>query len=377
MDLAKSGSTIHLLANNTYTQHNSLVLKDGITIEGNGATLKRDAEQTTVSTNSVNEKSISINVESVPSEWKAGDHLQLYTDNSFLSSSYKSEIMIQSIVGNTINFIRPIGRAAVYTTYIWEIGTKVRKVYPQITSSRSYDLFTEPTVWNINNLILDGNKNFNSGNLYWGVNMAISNSGRSKITKCKFLNMPNETFLGSGVSITDSYAENLNGSFYHQSADYITGDIVLGGEISGNTIKNTNIVSNATLSGHSEGVITFSYTSGRVKIFDNKFLGGGASILGNISYSNDLSNGANKDFIFHNNYCENYNRIVNAFFYSDVDLIYNVDNVYISDNVFSNCGANDWSGYLAQINGYGTIKFTNNLYTNGTTVINIPSKMKN
>lgn len=188
--------------------------------------------------------------------------------------------------------------------------------------------------------------------------------------------MPNETFLGSGVSIKDSYAENLNGSFYHQSADYIIGDIILGGEISGNIIKNTNIASNANLTGHSEGVITFSYTSGRVKIYNNRFLGGGASILGNISYSNDLSNGANKDFYFHDNYCENYNRIINAFWYSDVDLIYNVDNVYISDNVFSNCGENDWSGYLTQINGYATIKFTRNLYTNGTTVINIPSKME-
>lgn len=376
VDLAKSGSTIHLLANNTYTQHNSLVLKEGITINGNGAILKRGAEQITTSTNSVNEKAVSIHVDSVPSGWKLGDHLQLYVDNSFLTSSYKSEIIIRSIVGNTINFMKPIGRSAAYNTYTWRIGTSVRKVYPQITSTRSYDLFTDPTVWYVNNLILDGNKTFNSGNLYWGVNMAISNSGRSKITKCKFLNMPNETILGSGVSIKDSYAENLNGSFYHQSADFVIGDIILGGEISGNTIKNTNIASNATLTGHSEGVITFSYTSGRVKIYSNRFLGGGASILGNISYSNDLSNGANKDFYFQNNYCENYNRIINAFWYSDVDLIYNVDDVYISDNVFSNCGANDWSGYLAQINGYGTIKFTRNLYTNGTTVLNIPFKME-
>lgn len=376
LDLAKPGSTIHLLANNTYTQPTSLVLKDGITINGNGATLKRNTEQTTTSTNSVNEKAVSINVERVPSGWKVGDYLQLYNDNSFLTSSYKSEIIIQSIVGNRINFIKPIGRAAAYDTYIWRIGSSVRKVYPQITSTRSYDLFTVPTVWRVNNLILDGNKIFNSGNLYWGVNMAISNSGKSEISKCKFLNMPNETFLGSGVSIKDSYAENLNGSFYHQSADYIVGDIILGGEISGNTIKNTNIASNATLTGHSEGVITFSYTSGRVKIHNNRFLGGGASVLGNISYSNDLSNGANKDFYFQNNYCENYNRIINAFWYSDVDLIYNVDNVYISDNVFSNCGANDWSGYLAQINGYGKIKFMRNLYTNGTTVINIPLKME-
>lgn len=377
LDLAKSGSTIHLLANNTYTQHNSLVLKESITINGNGAILKRDAEQTTTSTNSVNEKAVSIKVENVPFGWKVGDHLQLYTDNSFLTSSYKSQIGIQSIVGNTINFIKPIGRAAAYITYTWKIGTAVRKVYPQITSTRSYDLFTVPTVWNVNNLILDGNKTFNSGNLYWGVNMAIANSGKSKISKCKFLNMPNETFLGSGVTIKDSYAENLNGSFYHQSADFVIGDIILGGEISGNTIKNTNIASNATLTGHSEGVITFSYTSGRVKIHNNRFLGGGESVLGDISYSNDLSNGANKDFYFQNNYCENYNRIINAFWHSDVDLVYNVNNVYISDNVFSSCGTNDWSVYLTEINEYGTIKFTRNLYTNGTTVINIPSKMKN
>lgn len=182
------------MANNTYTQHNSLVLKEGITINGNGAILKRDAEQTTASTNSVNEKSVLINVVSVPSDWKVGDHLQLYIDNSFLTSSYKSEIVIRSIVGNIIKFTNSIGRAAAYSAYAWGIGTTVRKVYPQITSARSYDLFTEPTVWSINNLILDGNKVFNSGNLYWGVNMAISNSGRSKITKCKFLICPMKLF---------------------------------------------------------------------------------------------------------------------------------------------------------------------------------------
>lgn len=236
-------------------------------------------------------------------------------------------------------------------------------------------MYTVPTVWTIKNLVLDGNKTFNSGNLYWGVNMSISNSGKSEIFKCKFLNMPNETIMGSGFSIKESYAENLNGSFYHQSADYNIGYIILGGEIYGNTIKNTNIASSANLTGHSEGVITFSYTSGRVKIHNNLFLGGGESVLGNISYSNDLLNGAIKDFYFENNYCENYNKIINVFWFSKVDLVYNVDNVYVTDNTFSNCGIADWGVFLNTINSYGTIKFTRNLLINGTKVVNIPLKM--
>jgi hypothetical protein len=375
IDIAKPGNTIHLLENNIYIQDNSLVLKDGIIINGHGATLKRNVQQTTTSTNTVYEKAKSIDVQKVPNTWKVGDNLQIYSDNSFLTSSYKSEIIIQNIIGNTIYFFQPITRSAAFDTYLWKSGSIVRKVYPQITSTRSYDLFTIPTAWTLKNLVLDGNKNFNSGNLYWGVNMAISNNGKSEILNCKFLNMPNETLLGSGFSIKESYAENINGSFYHQSADYKIGYVILGGEIYGNTIKNTNIASSSKLTGHSEGVITFSYTSGRVKIHDNLFLGGGESVLGNILYSNDLSNGANKDFYFQNNYCENYKKIVNWFWYSELDLVDNVDNVYITGNTFSNCGIDDWGAYLWQINRLGNIKFKNNLFINGTNVANIPLKM--
>lgn len=375
IDLAKPGNTIHLFANTIYIQDNSLVLKDGIIINGHGATIKRSTQQTTTSTNSVDEMAMSINVQKVPNGWKSGDYLQLYNDNSFLTSSYKSEIIIKNIVGNTINFLKPIGRAAAFGTYTWDIGSTVRKVYPQITSIRSYDLFTVPTTWTLKNLVLDGNKTFNEGNLYWGVNMAIANNGRSMIFNCKFLNMPNETILGSGFSVKESYAENLNGSFYHQSADFIIGNIILGGEIFDNTIKNSNIVSSMKLSGHSEGAITFSYTSGRVKISNNKFLGGGESVLGNIIYSNDLSNGSLRDFYFQNNYCENFKKIINWFWHSELDLVYNVDNVYLLENTFSNCGIDDWVNYSPQINRFGVIKFKSNLFSNGTNVINIPLKM--
>lgn len=95
IDLAKPGNTIHLLANNIYIQDNSIVLKDGITINANGATLKRNAQQTTISTNSVDEKATSINVQKVPNGWKVGDYLQIYNDNSFLTSSYNLKLLLK------------------------------------------------------------------------------------------------------------------------------------------------------------------------------------------------------------------------------------------------------------------------------------------
>jgi len=373
IDSNPNGTTINLKPNTVYVQQNALILKDGNTLNGNGATLKRDTQQTTTTTVAATQLSTSITVSSVPTGWKIGDYLQLYTDNTINTSTLKYEAIIQSIAGNVITFTTAL-RPAIGTTYTWAIGATVRKVYSQITAERLNDLYTVQTAFTVRNLIVDGNKANNTGNYYWGVDMAVAISGHSKFEKCNFINMPNENVMGHGFSVINCYAKDLNGSFIHQSADYTLGENLLGGEVSGNTTINTNL--QFVASGHSEGVITFSFTSGRIKIHDNRFLGGSARILGNIYYSNNTFDGSNKDLFFHDNYCENFTGIVNNFGYSAVGLVANVDNVFVSDNIFSNCGANDWSGYLSVINNFGVIKVTRNALSNGTTLINVPLKMQ-
>ena len=368
------GATINLKPNHIYAQDNSLIMKKGITINGNGATLKRSTEQATTITTAVTQASTIIKVFSIPLDWKAGDYLQLYTDDTYFTSSYKYEIIIESIVGNTINLSQPIGRPAQGMTRTWQIGTNIRKVFSQITAKRSKDLFTEATSFYINNLKLDGNVSGNSASLYWGVNMAFQNNGRAKLTNVSFLNMPNECVFGTGFSLYDCYAENLNGSFIHQSGDINEGEKILGGVITGCKTYNTNKVSSNLVNGHNEGVVTFSFTSGRINIHNNRFIKGGESVLGVVSYGFDPMDGSNKDFNFNNNYCEEFTKAVSYFNWAN-NAVRLVENMQISNNVFSNCGDDDWGIYQSNVDAMGDIKFINNLLTNGTVISNVPQKM--
>ena len=372
---AQLGTTINLKPNAIYAQDNSLVLKEGITINGNGATLKRNAQQTTTTTVSATEVSTSITVSSVPVGWKTGDYLQLYTNDTYLTSSRKYEVIISSIAGNVITLSQPIGAPASGSTYTWAIGTTVRKVFSQITSQRSTDLFTTPTNWTVNNLILDGNKSNNVGNFYWGVNMTVQNNGRSELHNVTFKDIPNECVFGSGFTIKNSTLTNSNGSFLHQSADVTVGNSIFGGEITGNTTINTNIKDGVNVTGHSEAVITFSFSSGRTKISNNRFLGGSGSVMGRVVNSYTLIDGSLKDFIFTNNYCEAFSSIFDSFAYSASGLVTNVDNVLISNNTFNNCGVNDFGIYSSQINSFGKIKIYDNILNGTTTILNEPWKL--
>jgi hypothetical protein len=373
IDNNPSGTTINLKPNTVYVQQNGLVVKDRITINGNGATLKRDTQQTTTTTVSANQASTSITVASIPAGLVIGDRIQLYTDNTVNTSS--QSVKITNIVGSVITLENALTHSN-SPTYTWAIGTTVRKVYHQINTPLDGSGIPIATVYTVKNLIIDGNYTNNTGNYYWGVNSAVFNNGKSLYEKCKFINMPNENIIGHGFSIKNSYAENLNGSFIHQSANITLGEDIFGGEISGNTTKNTNIQATPSVTGHSEGVICFSFSSGRISIHGNRFLGGGEAVLGVIASSVNSIDGANKNLIFNDNYAENFTKVVSSFNYFSSGFVTNVDNVSISNNIFSNCGSNDWSSYASNIANMGVIKFTGNILTNGTTVTNIPEKMK-
>ncbi len=368
-----AGTSINLKPNTIYTQQNGLLIKEGVTINGNGSTLKRDTQQTTTTTVSATQASTTLTVSSIPVGWAIGDYVHVYTNTLFTTASRGAKIT--NIAGNVISLANALVPSST-PTYTWAIGSTVRKVYDQVLLT--LDGFGEPVItsFTINNLTVDGNYTNNNGNYYWAVNTAVRSQGRVLLNKCKFINIPNENVMGHGYSIKNSYAENLNGSFIHQSIYIAAGDLAIGGEISGNTVKNTNIVSSLTASGHSEGVITFSFTSGRIAIHGNRFLGGGGSVLGTISNSTNILDGGNKDFIFNDNYCENFTKIVNSFDYTSSGFVTNVDNLSISDNIFSNCGVSDWGLQAGNIASLGVMKFTGNILTNGTIVSNIPEKMK-
>lgn len=367
-----SGTTINLKPNAIYIQDNGLIVKDRITINGNGATLKRNTQVTTTLSIVANQTSTSITVASIPTGLVIGDKIQLYTDTTVNTSSQSVEIT--NIVGNVLTLKNALVHSNL-PTYTWSIGAIVRKVYNQINTPLDGTGLSIPTVYTIRNLVLDGDLSNNGGNFYWGVNSGVFNNGKSLFENCKFVNMPNENIIGHGFSIKNCYAENLNGSFIHQSANITFGEDVLGGEISGNTTKNTNIKATPSVTGHSEGVICFSFSSGRISIHGNRFLGGGEAVLGIIASSVNAIDGANKNLIFNDNYAENFQKVVSSFNYFSSGFVTNVDNISISNNIFSNCGVQDWSVYASNIANMGVVKFTGNLLTNGTVVSNIPNKM--
>lgn len=366
------GTTINLKPNTIYVQDKSLVVKNGITINGNGATLKRDAQQTVLTTVSANQASTTLTLASIPSGWVIGDYVQIYTSNLFTTAS--RSVKITNISGNVLTLSNALSPTNT-TNYNWPIGSTVRKVYDQIRPALDNSGFVTIANYTINNLTIDGNSSNNAGNYYWGVNSAVWSLGKSIFNNCKFINTPNENMLGAGFHVINCYAENLNGSFVHQSTYSNIGDSNIDSVIYGNTTKNSNIISSTTGTGHSEGVITFSFTSGRTKIFGNRFLGGGQSVIGRVSYAIDPLDGSNKDFIFTGNYAENFPKVVDNFSY-DVTYSNLPDNWFVTDNIFSNCGSDNWFGYTTAVNNMGVLKFYGNILTNGTAITNIPEKMK-
>ena len=179
------GTTIYLKQNTTYTQTDELILKDKITIKGNGSILKRGNQSATTTTASVTNASSSILVASVPSDWLVGDYLQVYENDSYTTSNIVTNCKILSIAGLTINLDGNVGLDASGATKTWASGSFVRKIYSQVTIPEDYNV-------SIENLYFDGNKANNTGNYYWAVNPTITGYGASKISNCKFVDIPNE-----------------------------------------------------------------------------------------------------------------------------------------------------------------------------------------
>ena len=374
IDSAGVGGIVEFSPKKIYVSGDKLIIKEGQTLIGNNATLRRANQEVVLLADSANIYSTFLKVDSIPTGWKVGDWLQVYKDSTRPKSTYKYSLQISSINGDTLHLLDSIGRSASSLAYYkWPSGSSVRKVYPQITSDFFFDTYTLPTNYTIKGLVIDGNLSQNRGNFYWGVNQGILNSGRVKIENCSFINMPNDCVYGSGFSLINNKAKNLFGSFYHQSSYLPQGKYVLGGIITGCDID--SVCLKRTENGHAEGAITFSSTAGRVIVEGNKFSNGLAAVLGNITYSASPSDGSNRDFVFANNMCYNFNKIIDNFSNIPELKVNNVGNILITNNIFDSCRSNNWASYASAINSYDTVKFFDNILSNGTSLSNIPEKM--
>ncbi len=366
IDKVGENGVVVLAPGKTYTQKSSLVLSyNGIKIIGNNATLKRGNQETTTLSEPCDSMSTQIHVQTVPRNWKTHDQIQIYSDSTYLTSNEVISCKISSISGNTIKLVGVVGKNAGLRRSSWDVGAVVRKVYNQI-------VVLENNSCTIEDLIIDGNRSNNSGNYYWGVNSAISNYAALKINRCKFIEIPNETLIGVGFTITNSYAKNLNGSFIHESSDnLITDKSRYFSQISNNLTDSTNLLSSKDVTGHSEGLITFSATAGRQNIHNNYFFNGNNSVLGCISSLNDPGDGT-RDFIFTDNFVSGFKSIVYVFY--QTNLPNKAGNFTISNNVFRDCGENDFA--YVNFHSFDQINITGNHLWGKTNWINIPAIAK-
>lgn len=362
INTAGVNGTINFTPAQTYTLDNTIYPLYGQILNGNGATLKRNNDTIVVLSSPVLSTDSSFTVNAIPSIWKTTSGVYQFFSDSTNTNQNVTTTKSVSIIGNTVKLGGTIGKSWPATT------TYVRRSYSMIYAVNSNSNIK------IKNITFDGNKANTSSNLSWLANTTILAKGYGDIDidNCNFINIPNENIMGQGLRITKNNATNLNGSFVHLSTEANTLPVNKPTIISHNITQNTNL--KQAITGHSEGVITNSFSPGNIIITNNWFLNGGtAGVFGYIQSDTDPADGAYRNVTIADNYAENCGKI----FYS-LSILPSLNrngHILIQGNTFDNCGINDWTPYKDSIDkDVDTIMIGNNLLVGGT-VWKIPVQM--
>ena len=347
---------LELHGDDTYLLKSSIYVNPKLEkIVGNGATLKRCDALTTTTTAVVNQADTAIPVTSVSAlgvqeRPTGGERLVLVNTAATYGGRSDREHgggvpRVTTIVGNTINIDLAAelpDDGSLDGAGEWPIGTTVLKSFAM--------LFNDDTIkLDLDNIVFDGNRDNNTVNNGWIVNVGISKAS-GVISNCVFKNMPNETMFASvDTTLVNNDAYDLNGSFVHISSGELARNI-----IDGNRIRNCCEVGR-DISTHSEGAITFSSQAGKTVISNNIVFGSGQGFCGN---------GAESGVVMTGNYAENCEGIIAI----NVPTALRKADVVISGNVFKTCGAfliHQQSGAAVE-DGYGLdgISITGNEFKN-------------
>jgi hypothetical protein len=367
INAAGEGGTVQLQGNRVYTIGNVILIKKFQTLLGNNTTLIRANQSFTSLARTASYDQPVLHLSSLPPDWAPGDQIQLLTDSTAAHSNAFADLprlpnIITSISGDSILLSSPVGSSLDGTITEWPAGAKVRKVF-DILRGDSINMASVP--FHVQNLNFDGNKKNNDLNYYWNVNATLFTRGAgAKIEDCKFFNIPNENIVGQGIYVTDCQAYNLNGSFVHLSGiDTIhtwpqKNSFIMGNYVDGVCLIPTSVTR------HSEGAFTTSFTGGFATIIGNRVYHCGEAAIGLIEYHTDTADGGKSDFVITDNLFKDCQRII-----YDIRSVpgnaHASSNIIISDNVFSNCGSNDWSKYTF-LKEYTGLKVRYNDLTDGT-----------
>lgn len=317
VDLSSSYGKIQFVPR-TYIVDNDIYIDSlqHIHFDGQKATLKAadgSARNTTLSA-AYSESSYTIEVSSIPSSWVKGDILVLAINNTNEGTSGRSQI--DSIVGNTVYLKFPFTSQFGGNFPSAPVGTNVIK---NLTFFRGRPSATEGTTATegankgiiIENFIFDGNKqNGNTVSLSWSVNNMIMLHGRgTEIRSCRFINAPSEVISGHGMNVHDNVFRDCNGSVLHLSAHDLTFEESYPAYFINNTVINCNTTP-YQVSGHNEGLISYSWNGGYVIVNGNYFVAGSNStgVLGSLQGYGSPND--REIVILSNNYCKGFDYIV-------------------------------------------------------------------
>lgn len=356
IDSIGNGATINLNKNLTYLFSSSLDLKNyqNIHINGNGATIKRvDSVETSTSLTEEYSGGQVVYVEYTPDNFKVGDYIAIASGNS------KEEVTLDP--REIINI--EDGRITIKSGFSgnYSIGSTLFKSFFLIKGMASSVVLGSNPGTIIENILFDGNGQNNNINYYWYVNGTIALHGgkSSEIRFNYFKDTSNENIVGHGIKVHDNVFSGLNGSALHTSVHDIT--LSLNGLASffNNTVIDVNRI-DKDLNGHSEGAITFSWGAGNLTINDNFFYSysGNYGVLGAFSGAAEHTD---ENLTVINNIAYNFEYIIKIYSPTSTPT----RNILISNNIFSNCGYNDFT----HLSGDSTIRLGCNTEVDLTTMI--------
>ena len=332
LDRQGSGATLSLDRSRTYVLESGLDLRDfaNVTINGNGATIKRaDPSTTTLATDYAG--GTTIQVESAPDDYRVGDRIAIANGQSIQNVTLNPRKIV-SIEVNAITIELPFNDG-------WEAGSMVFKTFHLIRGlPSSIEGGSNPGIV-IENILFDGNARNNTINFGWVINGTIGLHGgkTSEIRYNRFIDIPNETIVGHGVSVHDNVFIGLNGSAFHTSVHDTTLHLNGLADFTNNYVEDVNRAP-IGMNGHSEGAITFSWGAGNLTVSGNYFFSetGHYGMLG--LFRGALEN-TDENLIVEGNSAYNFEYIIDLRSPSQTPT----NNVLITRNAFINSGINDFT----------------------------------
>jgi len=308
VNAAKEGDNIYL-EDRTYVLSSGVIISKSLNFIGKTNTIiKRSNEETTPliapATNS-DTKLVVAN----PGIFRTGEKIILYNSNTLWGAT--NTVYVDAISADTLILHNSIGDYTGSANSIFPIGTMVKKAFSlfELVSPGSVPTFTA----GFSNITFDGNRDNNNSNVGYHHSWAIGAISKKAtvIQNCSFINMPTEAICGHNFKIKNCVFKNLNGSAVHFSiSKQLVGESEIFSEIVNNVFQNTNQLSTATITGHSEGVFTTSNSGGYFTASNNRFSNCGEAVIGSIYPSVSIYDYGTNNIIFTDNYIDTAKRLV-------------------------------------------------------------------